>query len=183
MRLRGVNHVDLCVLDYEESLQFYDRMFGRLGYASFTTGGTPYTATYYLALPHSYIGIHPAGERYGERLSHKAHAPGIHHIALWARNRREVNRFHDDFLVAEGIEVTEPPAEYAVYSPGYYAVFFLDPTGIRWELADIPFLPSLGEIARFRKAVKEIWRAHPEWKRHPVFEAWRKLPRGRRRGA
>lgn len=183
MRLRGVNHVDLCVLDYEESLQFYDRMFGRLGYVSFTTGGTPYTATYYLALPHSYIGIHPAGERYGERLSHKAHAPGIHHIALWARNRREVNRFHDDFLVAEGIEVTEPPAEYAVYSPGYYAVFFLDPTGIRWELADIPFLPSLGEIARFRKAVKDIWRAHPEWKRHPVFETWRKLPRGRRRGA
>ncbi len=180
MRLRGVNHVDFCVLDYEESLQFYDRMFGWLGYASFTTGGVPYTATYYVALPHSYIGIHPAGGSFDQPLRHTAHAPGIHHVALWARNRREVDRFHDDFLLPQGIEVTESPAEYSIYSPGYYAVFFLDPTGIRWELAHIPLLPTPGQIARFRQAAKEVWRAHPEWKRHPVLEAWRKLPRRRR---
>lgn len=179
MRLRGVNHVDLSVLAYDESLPFYDRMFGWLGYASFTTGGTPYTATYYVAFPHSYVGIHPAGESFTARLGFAEGAPGIHHVALWARRRREVDRFHRDFLVPEGIEVTDPPAEYAVYAPGYYAVFFLDPTGIRWELAHIPLLPTPAQIARSWRAGKEIWRQHPEWRRHPLFAAWRKLPRGR----
>jgi len=35
MRLRGVHHVELSVLDYDASIAFYDRMFGRLGYTSF----------------------------------------------------------------------------------------------------------------------------------------------------
>jgi catechol 2,3-dioxygenase-like lactoylglutathione lyase family enzyme len=180
MRLRGVNHVDLCVLDYENALAFYDRMFGWLGYKSFGTGGVSYEATYYVAFPHSYIGIHPAGAVFAERLDHRAHAPGLHHFALWARSRREVDRFYDRFLVPNGVEVTEAPVEYPLYTPGYYAVFFLDPTGIRWEFARLPFLPTPGQIRRFLKTLRAVRAEHPEWEQHPAKAMWRKLPgRGR----
>lgn len=111
MRFKGVHHVEFSVLDYERSVAFYDRMFGWLGYKSFWTLDMGYRSTYYMArfpFPHSYIGVQPAGT--GDRLEHSRRAPGIHHIALWARNRREIDRFHEDFLLREGVLVTDPPA-------------------------------------------------------------------------
>ena len=56
MRWRGVHHVEFSVLDYEASIEFYDRMFGWLGYASFWTLDIGYRSTYYMArfpVPHS----------------------------------------------------------------------------------------------------------------------------------
>jgi len=175
----GSIHVELSVLDYEASIAFYDAMFGWLGYASFWTLDVGYRSTYHVArlpFPHSYVGIQPA--RSGEKLVHAARAVGIHHIALWARSRREVDIFHEEFLVPRGIAVTEAPAEYSIYGPGYYAVFFDDPiNGIQWELAHIPRLPSPGALLRSRRALKEARRAHPEWTASPVKLALRRLPR------
>ena len=179
MRWRGVHHVEFSVLDYASSIAFYDKMFGWLGYKSFWTLDLGYRSTYYMArfpLPHSYIGIQPA--RSGEKLDHAARATGIHHIALWARNRKEVDAFHGDFLIPNAVPVTEAPAEYTIYAPGYYAVFFDDPiNGIHWELASTPFLPSPATCLRWVRALKDAARQHPEWKHSPMREAMRDLPR------
>jgi catechol 2,3-dioxygenase-like lactoylglutathione lyase family enzyme len=178
MRWRGVHHVEFSVLDYDASIAFYDRMFGWLGYASFWTLDLGYRSTYYMArfpVPHSYIGIQPA--RRGGKLSHAARATGIHHIALWARNRREVDAFHDGFLLRDGISVTDAPMEYTIYAPGYYAVFFDDPiNGIHWELAHTPRIPSPAAYLRWRRAMKDAARQHPEWTQGFMEEAMRPLP-------
>ncbi len=178
MRWRGVHHVEFSVLDYEQSIAFYDKMFGWLGYKSFWTLDLGYRSTYYMArfpIPHSYIGIQPA--RTGEKLDHARRATGIHHIALWARNRTEVDAFHRDFLVARDIPVTDAPAEYAIYAPGYYAVFFDDPiNGIHWELAHTPRIPSPAAYLRFARALKAAALEHPEWKQSPIRLATRRLP-------
>ena len=178
MRWRGVQHVEFSVLDYEKSVAFYDRMFGWLGYKSFWTLDIGYRSTYYMArfpFPHSYIGFQPA--RTGEKLVHEARAVGIHHIALWARNRREIDTFYQDFLLANDIPVTDRPAEYPDYTPGYYAVFFDDPVnGIHWELSHIPRIPSPGSYLRWKKAMKEQEKQHPEWDKPVIRQAMRKLP-------
>jgi len=177
MRFRGVNHVEFSVLDYDNSIKFYDRMFGWLGYKSFWTLDIGYRSTYYMArfpIPHSYIGIQPA--RTGDKLRHQDHAVGIHHIALWARSKREVDQFHRDFLQREAVTITDQPKLYPVYSPGYYAVFFVDSSGIRWELAYIPRIPMPWDIFKSFMALRKIRKQHPEWKRHPAKEAMRKLP-------
>jgi len=177
MRFRGVNHVEFSVLDYDNSIKFYDRMFGWLGYRSFWTLDIGYRSTYYMArfpIPHSYIGIQPA--RTGDKLHHEDHAVGIHHIALWAKSKREVDRFYRDFLLREAVAVTDTPKLYPVYAPGYYAVFFIDPSGIRWELAYIPRIPMPWDIFKSLMALKEIRKQHPEWKQHPAKEAMRRLP-------
>ena len=166
------------MLDYDASIAFFDRMFGWLGYASFWTLDISYRSTYYMArfpLFHSYIGIQPA--RSGGRLNPEEHAPGIHHIALWARSRREVDDFYRDFLQKNGVEVTDPPAEYPVYTPGYYAVFFNDPiTGIHFELSHTPVIPSPFAVRRWIMALRRIWKRHPEWDRPPWKAAMRSLP-------
>ena len=178
MRWRGVHHVELSVIDYERSVAFYDRMFGWLGYASFWTLDIGYRSTYYMArfpLPHSYIGIQPAGD--DAPLDFEARPTGVHHLALWARGRREIDRFHAEFLVTEpDATVSEAPAEYSHYAPGYYAVFFFDHSGIRWELAHIPRVPTPGQWLRFRRALRAAWREHPEWDADPARLAMRSLP-------
>ncbi len=178
MRWRGVHHVEFSVLDYDASIAFYDKMFGWLGYKSFWTLDIGYHGTYYMArfpIPHSYIGIQPA--QTGGKLDHAARAVGIHHIALWAKSRKEVDEFYTGFLVKNAVPVTEAPAEYPVYAPGYYAVFFDDPiNGIHWELAYTPRLPSPAAYWRWSRALKQEAGSHPEWKRSPAAEAMRSLP-------
>ena len=135
--------MEFSVLDYERSIVFYDAMFGWLGYKSFWTLDLGYRSTYYMArfpVPHSYIGIQPA--KSGGKLSHAARATGIHHIAVWAKSRAEVDAFHTDFLVENGVPVTDTPREYTIYAPGYYAVFFADPDGLKLELVHMPRPPE-----------------------------------------
>ena len=67
---------------------------------------------------------------------HDRYAPGLHHIAFSADSREAVDTFHH-FLRADGITVLDPPAEYD-YRPGYYAVFFADPDGLKLELVHTP---------------------------------------------
>jgi catechol 2,3-dioxygenase-like lactoylglutathione lyase family enzyme len=178
MRFKGVHHVEFSVLDYDSSIAFFDKMFGWLGYKSFWTLDIGYRSTYYMArFPffHSYIGIQPA--KSGGKLSHGDRATGIHHIALWAKSRREVDDFYRDFLVKNRVEVSDPPAEYPIYTPGYYAVFFNDPiTGIHFELSHTPFFPSVPDYLKWVRVLKGIWKDHPEWKSPPWRESMRKLP-------
>lgn len=144
MRFRGVHHVEFSVLDYENSIEFYDRMFGWLGYMSFWTLDVGYRSTYYMArfpFAHNYIGIQPA--RSGGKLDHDEHATGIHHIAIWAKNRREIDRFYNEFLLPHGVEITDSPCEYPIYAPGYYAVFFVDPA-YAGNSPTCPIFPCLG---------------------------------------
>ncbi|WP_321335971.1 VOC family protein [uncultured Cohaesibacter sp.] len=178
MRWRGINHVEFSVLDYENSIAFYDKMFGWLGYKSFWTLDVGYRSTYYMArfpIPHSYIGFQPA--RSGDKLDHEARKTGIHHVALWAKGRREVDDFYSEFLTPNNVNVTEKPAEYGLYAPGYYAVFFDDPiNGIHWELAHIPRIPSIGAYMRWKKAMKNEEARRPEWRGDFMKEAMRTLP-------
>jgi glyoxylase I family protein len=69
---------------------------------------------------------------------HRRRRPGFHHLALRARSRDDVDRLHA-FLVREGITVLDPPAAYPKYGPGYYAVFFADPDGMKLELVCFPW--------------------------------------------
>lgn len=113
MRWRGVSHVEFAVLDYDDSIAFYDALFGWLGYDSFSSLNMEYQSIYYFTRyinPHSYIGIQPA--RTGGRLTHSDQAVGVNHIALWARSRKEVDRFHREFLVRRDVPVTDEPKDY-----------------------------------------------------------------------
>lgn len=156
MRWRGVSHVEFAVLEYDNSIVFYDALFGWLGYDSFSSLNMEYQSIYYMTRytnPHSYIGIQPA--RAGAKLTHRDQAVGINHVALWARNRKEVDRFYREFLVRRDIPVTDEPKEYPQYWPGYYAVFFDDPiNGIHWELAWVPKVPTPREVWSFYRAVR-----------------------------
>ena len=182
MRWRGVSHVEFAVLEYDESLKFYDALFGWLGYDSFSSLNMEYQSIYYFTRyvnPHSYIGIQPA--RTGEKLTHGDQAVGINHIALWARSRKEVDQFYREFLTNHDVHVTDEPKDYPQYWPGYYAVFFDDPiNGIHWELAWVPKVPSPRQVWEFYRALRVFTRNRSDLARTVpgvTFQARRSLPR------
>jgi len=182
MRWRGVSHVEFAVLDYDDSIAFYDALFGWLGYDSFSSLNMEYQSIYYFTRyvnPHSYIGIQPA--RTGEKLTHSDQAVGINHIALWARNRKEVDRFHREFLTTRDVPVTDEPQEYPQYWPGYYAVFFDDPiNGIHWELAWVPKVPTPRQVWSFYRALRVFTKSRPDLANTVPGVTWqarRTLPR------
>ena len=61
---------------------------------------------------------------------------GLHHIAFEAWSRSMVDE-RADWLRAQGATIESGPAVYT-YIPGYYAVFFYDPDGIKLELVHLP---------------------------------------------
>jgi hypothetical protein len=59
-----------------------------------------------MVIPHSYIGIQPA--KTSTKLDHGARATGIHHVAIWAKSRREIDLFYKEFLLKNTLKVTDP---------------------------------------------------------------------------
>jgi catechol 2,3-dioxygenase-like lactoylglutathione lyase family enzyme len=61
--------------------------------------------------------------------------PGaLHHLAFKATSRAEIDRLHSE-LEAIGATIVSPPREYPEYTPpGYYALFFKDLEGIKYEI-------------------------------------------------
>ena len=72
---------------------------------------------------------------------HDRMTPGLHHLAFSAPDRSDVDELHG-LLIAEGIAVLDAPAEYPDYGPNYYAVYFADLDGMKWELAHMPVIPD-----------------------------------------
>ena len=69
--------------------------------------------------------------------SHKRYAPGLHHLAWFAKSRQDVDAVHR-LLLDHGITVLDAPAHYPEYSGDYYAVFFEDPDGMKLEVVHSP---------------------------------------------
>ena len=65
---------------------------------------------------------------------------GLHHLALEAGSRAVVDE-RADWLRAQRAEIESGPEEYS-YLPGYYAVFFYDPDGIKLEIVHVPGLAA-----------------------------------------
>jgi glyoxylase I family protein len=132
--MRGtIHHLDLTVSDMAASAPFYEAVLGFLGYRRVREA--PDGIDWDLAAPGAYcsIGIKPA--RTARR--HDRYTPGLHHVAWQAEIRDDVDRLHR-LLLNLRAEVLDAPAEYPRYAPGYYAVFFADPDGLKLEFVHLP---------------------------------------------
>ena len=92
----------------------------------------------YLWGPGTSIGLREAQAETEER--YDRYRVGLHHLALEASSRGMVNE-RADWLRSRGAEIESGPEEYW-YQPGYYAVFFFDPDGIKLEIVHIPGLAA-----------------------------------------
>ena len=63
----------------------------------------------------------------------------LHHVAFEAPSRAVDERA--EWVRTQDVELESEPQEYT-YSPGYYAVFFFDPDGLKLEIVHVPGLTA-----------------------------------------
>ncbi|MEM7129432.1 MAG: VOC family protein [Chloroflexota bacterium] len=138
--IRGaLSHVDLTVTELSRSQVFYDHVLRELGYKPLPEAGagSPCWGIADTAGGFFTIALQTAS-REGSKQKHDRYAPGLHHMAFHADSREDVDDFYK-FLLTIGVQVLDPPAEYT-YTEGYYALFFADPDGLKFEVVFEPTL-------------------------------------------
>jgi glyoxylase I family protein len=135
MRSSGVHHVDIVVSSIERSLAFYRDLLGPLGWHGLSeVEGERGETIWYLWGPGTSVGLRAAQtDTLG---GFDRYRIGLHHLAFEAYSRALVDE-RADWLREVGAELESEPQEYA-YQPGYYAVFFYDPDGLKLEIVHIP---------------------------------------------
>ena len=139
-RVVGIDHLAIRVSDFEASKRYYDKVLGFLGFAlewefdhvaGWNNGRTM-------------LWISEADAR-GKKHPHRIGNVGFHHYAFELRSRKDVDDLYA-FLKKERVTVVDPPADYPSYGEGYYAVYFLDPDGMKLE--GMYFLEKRKRLAR-----------------------------------
>jgi len=133
-----IDHLDLVVTSLERSLAFYHGLLQPLGYVRLSEiAGERGERVLYLG---QIGGMGSVSLREAQSDAHavpyERYGVGLHHLAFNARSRGTVDE-RAAWLRAQGATIESGPQEYD-YTPGYYAVFFHDPDGIKLELVHRP---------------------------------------------
>jgi glyoxylase I family protein len=120
------NHVDVVVSSLERSLPFYRALLRRLGYVG--EGAIVGERGEHVVYLDGGLGLR---ERQSDGDVDR-YRLGVHHLAFDAASRAVV-----DDVAAWATDLESGPREYD-YGPGYYAVFFYDPDGLKLEVVHQP---------------------------------------------
>lgn len=135
MRSTGIHHIDLVVSSIARSLPFYRDLLGPLGWHGVRqVQGERGETIWYLWGPGSSLGVREALSTRDAPFDR--YEIGVHHVAFEAGSRAAVDE-RAAWVIAQGVEIESGPEEYW-YSPGYYAVFFYDPDGMKLEIVHVP---------------------------------------------
>ena len=153
----AIDHLDIVVTSMDRSLAFYRELLRPLGYVRESPiEGERGEKVVYLG---RVGGMGSVSIREAQSGSHGVpydrYAVGIHHIAFAATSRATVDE-RAAWLREQGATIESGPEEYS-YSPGYYAVFFYDPDGIKLELVHRPSEGDLvEEVRRLAARVEQL---------------------------
>ena len=135
----NISHIAMTVSDLERSTAFYNKIFEFIGLKRVEVPESTQQAMKtrlqaWVGQGYS-ISIRPSKGEFARRL-HDRNAPGFNHLAFTAKDRSDIEKLHE-LLKQMGATILDAPAEYP-YSPGYFAVYFADPDGLKFEFAYAP---------------------------------------------
>lgn len=140
MAATGIHHIALTVNNWAVSEPFYRGLAKALGAEAFIDKrGAPHRSEDGQVLIFAGNGfMFSIWQAFEQHRSNQFvdYNVGLHHFAFQADSRQAVDELYET-VKQLGAEIVNPPQEYD-YVPGYYAVFFRDPDGMRLEYVYIP---------------------------------------------
>jgi len=134
-----LSHVDLVVSSIERSLCFYRSLLEPIGWTGLRqVRGERGDTIWYLSVEGPGVAALGLREKQSDAhaLPYDRYAVGIHHLCFDVPSREVVDE-RARWLREQAATIEGGPREYD-YTPGYYAVFFHDPDGIKLELLHRP---------------------------------------------
>ena len=120
----GIDHLVVSVGDFKKSKAFYGPLMEFLGFGV----EAEYDAMMGWANGKTLFWI-AAADAEGKKHKYRKGDIGFHHYAFRLRSRKDVDALQA-FLAKQGAVIVDPAGE---YYDDYYAVFFLDPDGMKLE--------------------------------------------------
>jgi len=133
-----IDHLDLVVGDLERSLAFYRGLLAGLGWGRESEiAGERGERVVYLSRERDGVAVSlREAQSDANPVPYDRYGVGLHHLAFFADSREVVDE-RAAWLREQGATIESEPREYD-YTPGYYAVFFHDPDGIKLEIVHRP---------------------------------------------
>jgi catechol 2,3-dioxygenase-like lactoylglutathione lyase family enzyme len=145
VRVVGIDHLVVSVSDFEKSKAFYAPLMEFLDfgveaeYEGSMMGWANGKTLFWIA----------AADAEGKKHKYRKGDVGFHHYAFRLRSRKDVDALQA-FLEKHGATIVDPAGE---YYDDYYAVFFLDPDGMKLE--GMRYGELHAQAARKRAAAKK----------------------------
>ncbi len=135
--LTPIDHIQITVRDMRVAEPFYDKLMPLFGYdlqnkiSAVIEEHDLYVVEY--LHPEMDFGICSPRQAFTNETVHRRKPVSLHHLAFRATSRSEVDRFHAQ-IKAIGATIVHAPRIFPEHGPHYYATFFKDPDGIKYEI-------------------------------------------------
>jgi catechol 2,3-dioxygenase-like lactoylglutathione lyase family enzyme len=133
-----IDHIQITVRDMELAVPFYNKLLPLLGFSPEKRVSAVIEAHEFHVVEYSHprlaFAITSPRSAFKDEPVHRRRPGSLHHLAFQAASRAEVDSLHES-LKGIGARIVAPPREYPEYTPpGYYALFFKDPDGNKFEI-------------------------------------------------
>jgi catechol 2,3-dioxygenase-like lactoylglutathione lyase family enzyme len=133
-----IDHIQVTVRDMALAVPFYDLLLPLLGFSKERRTSAVIEKHDFFVLEYSHrllaFAITSPRKAFQNEEVHRRRPGALHHLAFRAESRAEVDRLYEE-VKAIGALIVAAPREYPEYTPaGYYAFFFKDPDGIKYEI-------------------------------------------------
>ena len=132
-----IDHIQITVKDMDVAVLFYDRFLPLLGFdihkkvSAVIEEHDFYVVEY--THPRLAFAITSPRKAFTDDTIHRRKPGALHHLAFKAESRAEVDQLHIELKKIGAVIVSEPKL-YPEYGPDYYALFFKDLEGIKYEI-------------------------------------------------
>lgn len=133
-----IDHIQITVRNMEIAAPFYDKLMPLLGF-SLEKRTSALVADHELQVveyshPKLAFAISSPRQVFQTERIHRRRPGSLHHLAFYAKSREEVDKLYAEIRTI-GAVIVSAPRDYPQYTPaGYYALFFKDPDGIKYEI-------------------------------------------------
>jgi len=136
-----IDHIQITVKDLEVAVPYYDQLMPLLGFDIKKKVRAVIETHDFEVVEYSHpllaFAITSPRQAFKDDTIHRRKPGALHHLAFKASSKAEVDRLYPE-LVKIGSTVVDKPRPYPEYGPDYYAVFFKDPEGIKYEIVHTP---------------------------------------------
>ena len=132
-----IDHIQITVKDLKVAEAFYDKLMPILGFdLSNKSKGTVVAHEFDVVEyfhPLLIFGINSPRKAFKDDTIHRRKPGALHHLAFKAQSRDEIDRVYP--LIKDiGANIVDPPKFYPQHGESYYALFFKDIEGIKYEI-------------------------------------------------
>lgn len=126
--MTAIHHLALSASDLRKSERFYDAVLETIGFSKVLSDDEicGWEKDGFELL------IYAADDGLLDR-KHQIYQPGFHHLAMRVASREEVRNVSLKIADGGGV-ILEGPKEYPDYPGNYFAIFFVDPDGLKMEV-------------------------------------------------